>query len=258
MTSLVVKTWDTLLFVGSGGTQLKLSNQDAFLMRPFTRLQRMLLCLDFDTKSTTRTVEVGMPTARDASMWPSFLQNTWYCIAMTSDLMRVPEESLCSFDSPLSTAATGHSSCTRTETFDQDGGVNGGDITSRVSRSRFSTASLPLDPKGDRPGALTHSACELQFAAHATSQYGADRAAVGAAWNVHGGRRVCHVVCEHYGAVDKKHIVTVTHSRFFAVVPFIALMRLDDGAVWNDLVCNAWEGWHLSPCDGDRSHDSTL
>ena len=56
------------------------------------------------------------------------------------------------------------------------------------------------------------------------------------------------VVCamssaEHYGAVDKKHIVTVTRILVSsAVVPFIALMRLDDGAVWNDLVCNAWEG----------------
>lgn len=56
------------------------------------------------------------------------------------------------------------------------------------------------------------------------------------------------VVCalssaEHYGAVDKAFIATVTRVlvAFGMVVPFVALARLDDGLAWSHLVSNAVE-----------------
>lgn len=247
--SIAVGTYDAALFVGSAGSHLPLTHE-AVLTHALIHTAAAYASLPrfryrFDANAPWK---LWMPTARDASMWPSFLQNTWYCIALASDLMRPSDDAFFPFYDPAFIASCYASislyvySNVRAMLEEDDAKQH------HVESIWFSLLnSIPpaLDPI--RAIVLVHSPLVYAQYQALVSQYPAISQIVQEAvlLGMYTGSVVCALSsAEHYGAVDKKFIANVARMLALTatVVPIFALTQIEDGEAWTRLVQNAAEG----------------
>ena len=96
--SIALGTWDAALLLASAVGGAPSITDDAALAHALVHAAAAYASLPrfryrFDA---TAPWKLWLPTARDASMWPAFLQNTWLCVYLTSDLVRPPGDALVS------------------------------------------------------------------------------------------------------------------------------------------------------------------